>query len=232
VTNRYYALTSHALIVPAGIEYFDLIATMIGGAILFRAPMLFAIGFILQFLIGGLTGIMVASPPIDYHVHDSFFVVGHFHYTLFAGSVFGFFAAVYYWFPKVTGTRLREGLGKIHFWLLVIGTNVTFFPMFFLGFDGMQRRIADYPASSGFGNLNLVSTIGSFVIAIAIAVFLVNLVVSLRDREPAGDDPWEGQTLEWATSSPPPRLNFRERLPAISSFAPLLDLRERSGSGR
>ena len=226
VTNRYYSITSHALIVPAGIEYFDLIATMIGGAILFRTPMLFAIGFILQFLIGGLTGIMVASPPIDYHVHDSFFVVGHFHYTLFAGSVFGLFAAVYYWFPKVTGTRLREGLGKLHFWLLVLGTNVTFFPMFFLGFDGMQRRIANYPASSGFGDLNMVSTIGSFLIAVAIAVFLVNLVVSLRSRDPAGDDPWEGQTLEWATSSPPPRLNFRGRLPAIGSFAPLLDLRE------
>jgi cytochrome c oxidase subunit 1 len=226
VTNQYYSLTSHALIVPAGIEYFDLIATMIGGAILFRTPMLFAVGFILQFLIGGLTGIIVASPPIDYHVHDSFFVVAHFHYTLFAGSIFGFFAAAYYWFPKVTGVTLREGLGKLHFWLLVIGTNLTFFPMFFLGFDGMQRRIADYPASSGFGDLNLLSTIGAFVIALAVAVFLLNLWVSLRRREPAGDDPWEAQTLEWATSSPPPRFNFRGRLPEISSFAPLLDRRE------
>jgi cytochrome c oxidase subunit I len=229
VENRYYSLTSHALIIPAGIEYFDLIATMIGGAILFRTPMLFAVGFILQFLIGGLTGIIVASPPIDYHVHDSFFVVGHFHYTLFAGSMFGFFAAAYYWFPKVTGVRLREGLGRAHFWLLVIGTNVTFFPMFFLGFDGMQRRIANYPSSSGFGDLNLVSTIGAFLIAVAVAIFLVNLWVSLRKRESAGDDPWEGQTLEWATSSPPPRFNFR-RLPPITSFAPLLDRRERGPS--
>src|SRR5215213_196547 len=229
VTNQYYSLTSHALIIPAGIEYFDLIATMIGGAILLRTPMLFAVGFILQFLIGGLTGIIVASPPIDYHVHDSFFVVGHFHYTLFAGSMFGFFAAAYYWFPKVTGVRLREGLGKVHFWLLVIGTNVTFFPMFFLGFDGMQRRIADYPASSGFGDLNLVSTIGAFLIAVAVAVFLVNLWVSLRNRDPAGDDPWEGHTLEWATSSPPPRFNFRG-LPPITSHAPLLDRRERAGT--
>jgi cytochrome c oxidase subunit 1 len=229
VENRYYSLTSHALIIPAGIEYFDLIATMIGGAILFRTPMLFAVGFILQFLIGGLTGIIVASPPIDYHVHDSFFVVGHFHYTLFAGSMFGFFAAAYYWFPKVTGVRLREGLGRAHFWLLVIGTNVTFFPMFFLGFDGMQRRIADYPSSSGFGDLNLVSTIGAFLIAVAVAIFLVNLWVSLRKREQTGDDPWEGQTLEWATSSPPPRFNFRG-LPPITSFAPLLDRRERGRS--
>jgi cytochrome c oxidase subunit I len=227
VTNQYYSLTSHALILPAGIEYFDLIATMIGGAILLRTPMLFAIGFILQFFIGGATGIIVASPPIDYHVHDSFFVVGHFHYTLFAGSIFGFFAAAYYWFPKISGTTLREGLGKLQFWLLVLGTNLTFFPMFFLGFDGMQRRIGDYPASSGFGDLNLVSTIGSFVIALGVLVFLVNLWVSLRHREPAGDDPWEGQSLEWATSSPPPRFNFRGRLPEISSFAPLLDRRER-----
>jgi cytochrome c oxidase subunit I len=232
VTNQYYSLTSHALIIPAGIEYFDLIATMIGGAILFRTPMLFAIGFILQFLIGGLTGIIVASPPIDYHVHDSFFIVGHFHYTLFAGSVFGLFAATYYWFPKVTGVTLREGLGKLHFWLLVIGTNLTFFPMFFLGFEGMQRRIGNYPASSGFGDLNLVSTIGAFVIALAIAVFLVNLWVSLRRREPAGADPWEGQSLEWATSSPPPRFNFRGRLPQVTSFAPLLDRRERDTRGR
>ena len=140
--------------------------------------------------------------------------------------MFGLFAAVYYWFPKVTGITLREGLGKLHFWLLVIGTNVTFFPMFFLGFDGMQRRIADYPASSGFGDLNLVSTIGSFLIALAVAVFLANLIVSLRNREPAGDDPWEGQTLEWATSSPPPRHNFSGRLPAVGSYAPLLDLRQ------
>jgi cytochrome c oxidase subunit 1 len=232
VTNQYYSLTSHALILPAGIEYFDLIATMIGGSILLRTPMLFAIGFILQFFIGGATGIIVASPPIDYHVHDTFFVVGHFHYTLFAGSVFGFFAAAYYWFPKVTGVSLREGLGKLHFWLLVIGTNVTFFPMFFLGFDGMQRRIGDYPASSGFGDLNLVSTIGAFVIAVAILVFLVNLFVSLRRRSPVGDDPWEGQSLEWATSSPPPRFNFRGPLPEITSFAPLLDRRERAGKAR
>jgi len=224
VVNEYFALTSTALIVPAGMEYFAIIATMIGGSILLRAPMLFALGFFLQFLIGGLTGVTLAAPPLDYHAHDSYWVVGHFHYTLFAGSVFAGFAAVYYWFPKFTGAMLRDGLGKVQFVLLVIGTNLTFFPMFLLGADGMPRRVADYTADSGFTGLNRLSTIGSYFIALGVAVFLCNLYVSLRRREPAGDDPWEGHTLEWATSSPPPRYNFRS-LPRISSYAPLLDRR-------
>ena len=222
---NYFAFSSHALAVPAGIEYFDLIATMIGGAILLRTPMLFALGFMAQFLIGGLTGILVGSPPIDYHVTDSYFIVGHFHYTLFAGSLFGAFAGLYYWFPKITGAKLREGLGKVHFVLMAIGANLTFFPMLLLGYDGMPRRVADYSPESGFGTDNLISSIGSEVIALSILVFIVNLVVSLRHREEAGDDPWGGQTLEWATSSPPPRLNFRS-LPPIRSRTPVLDLRE------
>jgi cytochrome c oxidase subunit 1 len=227
VTNEYFALTSTMLVVPAGIEYFDVIATMIGGSILVRTPLLFALGFLGQFLIGGLSGVWVASPPLDYHVHDSYFVVAHFHYTLFAGSLFGLFAGVYYWFPKVTGALLRERLGQLHFWLLLVGTTATFFPMFFLGEDGMPRRVADYTPEDGFQHLNVISTIGAFTIAIAIAIFIANVVVSLRRRDPAGDNPWEGQTLEWATSSPPPPFNFRS-LPAIRSYAPLLDLREGS----
>ena len=225
VTNQYFSLTSTALIVPAGIEYFDLVATMVGGRIRLATPMLFAVGFVLLFLVGGLTGIIVGSPPLDYHVHDSFFVVAHFHYTLFAGSLFGFFAGVYYWFPKVTGALLREGLGRLHFLLLLVGANLTFFPMFILGYDGMPRRVADYSPAAGFTGLNELATAGSYVIALGILVFLVNVVVSLRRRAPAGDDPWEGQTLEWATSSPPPRHNF-DSLPPIRSYAPLLDLRE------
>jgi cytochrome c oxidase subunit I len=223
VTNEYFSATSTILAVPAGIEYFGAAMTMIGGAILLRTPMLFAIGFFLQFLIGGLSGIFVASPPLDYHAHDSYFVVAHFHYTLFAGSLFGLFAGIYYWFPKVTGAMLREGLGRIQFALLVVGANLTFFPMFLLGQEGMPRRVADYSPSDGFTGLNRLSTIGAFLIALAIAVFIANLVVSLRRREPAGDDPWGGQSLEWATSSPPPRFNFR-RLPPIRSNTPLLDL--------
>src|SRR3954451_9179956 len=196
---------------------------MIGGAIVFSSAMLFAIGFILLFLIGGLTGIIVASPPIDYHVHDTFFVVGHFHYTLFAGSLFGLPAGVHYWFPKATGAMLREGLGKLSFWLLVLGANLTFFPMFFLGFDGMQRRVPDY--APRLGDLNLLSSIGAGVIALAILVFLFNVADSLRRRHPAGDDRGRGQPLEWATSSPPPRHNFQRPLPPIDSHAPLLDRR-------
>jgi len=231
VNNQYFSLTSTALAIPAGVEYFDVIATMIGGAILLRTPMLFALGFLALFLIGGLTGILVGSPPIDYHVHDSYFVVAHFHYTLFGGSLMGAFAAAYYWFPKVTGAMLREWLGKVQFGLLFVGVNLTFFPMFLLGYDGMPRRVADYSPSAGFTGDNRLATIGAFVIALGIAVFIANLVVSLRSRRPAGDDPWEGQTLEWATSSPPPRLNFNG-LPPIRSYAPLLDERERAREER
>jgi len=234
-TNKYFSLTSTALVVPAGMEYFAIIATMIGGAILLRTPMLFALGFFLQFLIGGLTGVFSAAPALDYHVHDSYWVVGHFHYTLFAGSLFAGFAAVFYWFPKWTGAMLRDGLGKLQFALLVIGTNLTFFPMFLLGIDGMPRRVASYTAEDGFQGLNIVATIGSYFVAAGVIVFLVNLYVSLRNREPAGDDPWEGQTLEWATTSPPPRYNFT-KLPKITSYAPLMDARvekaKRSRSSR
>jgi cytochrome c oxidase subunit 1 len=224
VPNQYYSLTSQLLAVPAGIEYLDLIATMIGGAIVFRTPMLFAVGFILQFLIGGLTGIIVASPPLDYHVNGSYFIVAHFHYTLLAGSLFGLLAGFHYWFPKMTGAMLRERLGKLSFWVLVLGANLTFFPMFFLGFEGMPRRVADY--APRFGNLNLLSSIGAGFIALGILMVLANVFVSLRRREPAGDDPWGAQTLEWSTSSPPPHNNFGAALPAITSYAPLLDRRE------
>jgi len=225
VTNEYFSLTSTALAITAGVEYFDAFGTLWGGSVRFTTSMLFALGFLFQFLIGGLTGIFIASPPLDYHVNDSYFVVAHFHYTLFAGSLFGLFAGIYLWFPKATGAFLREGLGKLQFWLLVVGTNLTFFPMLLVGYDGMPRRIADYPASAGWTGLNELSTAGSAVIAIGILVFVVNIAVSLGHRRTAGADPWSGMSLEWATTSPPPRHNFR-RLPPIRSYAPLLDLRE------
>jgi cytochrome c oxidase subunit 1 len=225
VTNQYFAFTSTLLVVPAGIEYFDMLATMIGGSLVLRASMLFGLAFFLQFLIGGLSGIFIASPVLDYHAEDSYVIVAHFHYTLFAGSVFGFFAGVYHWFPKITGALLRERLGKLQLLLMVVGTNVTFAPMFVLGNDGMSRRTSRYPTHPGWGTTNLIETIGAGVIALGVLVFIVNVWVSLRRRVPAGDDPWQGHTLEWATSSPPPPLNFEAPLPPIKSYAPLLDLR-------
>jgi cytochrome c oxidase subunit I len=223
VDNRYFGATSTALLIFAGIEYLDLVLTLWGGALVFRPQMLFALGFMFQFLIGGLTGIMVASPVLDYHFNDSYFVVAHFHYTLFAGSLFALFAGIYHWWPKWTGRHLGDGLGKAHFWLLALGTNLTFFPMFILGYDGMTRRIADYPAK--FTHLNELATAGSAIIAVAMLVFVANVVVSWSRAVPAESDPWDGHTLEWWTTSPPPRHNF-DSLPQVRSFAPLLDLRE------
>jgi cytochrome c oxidase subunit 1 len=231
VPTRFFALTSTALLVPAGVEYFDSLATMWRGRIRVTVAMLFAIGFLVMFLIGGLSGIWIGSPPLNYQANGSYFIVAHFHYTLFGGTVFGMFAAIYYWFPKVTGRLLDEKLGRIHFVLTLIGINVTFFPMFLLGADGMPRRISDYPASTGWQPLNEVATAGSYLLALSVAVFVVNLVVSYRRNVAAGPDPWLGQTLEWAAASPPPRHNFAS-LPPIRSHAPLLDARERAADER
>ena len=227
--NDYFSLTSMLLSIPAGMEYFGLLGTLIGGKIRYTSAMLFALAFIPQFLIGGLSGIMLATPSIDYAVNNSYFVVAHFHYTLFAGSVFGFFAGVYYWWPKAFGYRLNERLGKLHFILLVIGANATYLPMFGLGMEGMPRWTATYPASSGFGPLNLISSIGAGIIGLAILAFLYNIYVSWRYRTPAGADPWGGYTLEWLTSSPPPLFNYNAQhpIPKIRSFTPAFDLRER-----
>ena len=225
VTNQYFAFTSTLLVIPAGVEYFDTIGTMIGGSLVLRTSMLFGLAFFLQFLIGGLSGIFIASPVLDYHAEDSYMIVAHFHYTLFAGSIFGFFAGAYHWFPKISGALLRERIGKLQLLLMVIGTNMTFFPMFVLGQDGMVRRISRYPTHPGWGTTNLIETIGAGIIALGVLTFLINVWVSLRHRREAGADPWQGQTLEWATSSPPPVQNFVRPLPPIKSYAPLLDLR-------
>lgn len=227
IADDYYSLTSSLLAIPAGLEYFGFLGTILGGRLRYHTPMLFALAFIPQFLIGGLTGIMVSTPALDRHVTDSYFVVAHFHYTLFAGSVFGLFAGIYYWFPKVTGYRFDERLGRLHFILMVIGTNVTFLPMFGLGYLGMPRRVATYPSSAGFATLNLVSSIGAFTLGVAMLVFLYTVARAFQAKQPAGEDPWEATTLEWVSASPPPRFNFdlAHPLPPISSYAPLIDLR-------
>jgi cytochrome c oxidase subunit I len=226
--NDYFSLTSIFLTIPAGVEYFGFLGTIIGGRLRYTTSMLFALAFIPQFLIGGLTGILVANPTIDYSVNNSYFILGHFHYTLFAGSVFGFFAGFYLWFPKATGRMLSERLGKLHFVLLVIGANTTFIPFFFLGWKGMPRWMATYPAGAGFTTLSLISSIGAGIIGLAMMVFAYNLYISARFGRPATGDPWQGDSLEWATSSPPPRFNFdlAHPVPRVHSYAPLLDARE------
>ncbi|MEA2688082.1 MAG: cytochrome c oxidase subunit [Candidatus Eremiobacteraeota bacterium] len=224
VANPFFAGMSFLIAVPTGIKFFNWIATMWKGAISFESPMLFAIGFMLNFLIGGITGVMLASPPIDYHAEDSYFLIAHFHYTLGGGSMFAIFAALYFWFPKIWGAKLNEGLGRIHFALMFAGFNLTFLPMFFLGVMGMPRRVYTYPAQEGWGLLNLSSSIGAALITIGTAVLVWNVIVSMRKREPLPDDPWGGgYSLEWATSCPPPEFNFRT-LPPIRSKRPAFDL--------
>ncbi|HEX2766005.1 MAG TPA: cytochrome c oxidase subunit I [Candidatus Limnocylindria bacterium] len=232
VNNVYFAITSFLIAIPTGVKFFGWTATMWRGSIWFATPMLFVVGGMAVFLIGGITGIFLASPPIDYVVHDTYYVVAHMHYVMFGTAAFAMFGAIYYWYPKFTGHMLDEGLGKLHFWLLFIGFNVTFFPMHELGLDGMPRRIGDYVESTGWGDLNLLATVGTVVIAAAVLVFAWNFLSSLSLGKPAGDDPWGGHTLEWATSSPPPHHNFT-RLPPITSDRPVLDERlalpERTG---
>jgi cytochrome c oxidase subunit 1 len=228
--NDYFSLTSILLTIPAGMEYFGFLGTLWGGRLRYTTAMLFALAFIPQFLIGGLSGIMLGTPSVDYAVNNSYFVVAHFHYTLFAGSVFGFFAGVYFWWPKATGFLLSERIGKVHFVLMVIGANMTYLPMFFLGLKGMPRWIASYPAGAGFSTLSLISSIGAGFIGLAMIAFLYNIYISARARKPAGPDPWGGYSLEWLTSSPPPRFNYNGQypIPVIRTFTPALDLRQRA----
>src|SRR3990170_2605114 len=222
----FFAIMTALIGIPTGVKMFNWMATLWRGKLVLATPMLFAIGFISMFLIGGISGIMLGSPPIDFHVQDTYFVVAHLHYVFFGGSVFGVFAATYYWFPKMTGRRLNERLGKVHFWMHFIGFNLAFFPMHELGIQGMPRRIADYSPDAGWTLWNLASTGGAFLIAASILPFLVNVVATFINGEKVGDDPWEGNTLEWATSSPPPPYNF-DRLPPIRSERPVFDLRHR-----
>ena len=201
-------VTTLVIAVPTGIKVFSWLATLWEGRLHFKTPMLFALGFVSMFVIGGLSGIYLGSVPVDIHASDTYFVVAHIHYVLFGGSLFTIFAGIYYWFPKMTGRMYNERLGQIHFWLTFVGFNVTFFPMHWVGLQGMPRRVADYAPE--FGNWNLVISIASFGLGASTIVFLYNMIVSWRRGEPAPANPWRALTLEWQVSSPPPIFNFDE----------------------
>jgi cytochrome c oxidase subunit I len=214
---------SMAIAVPTGVKIFNWIATMWGGAIRFTTAMMFAVAFLIEFVIGGLSGIVFAAAPLDWQTTDTYFVVAHFHYVVFGGSAFGILAAVHYWFPKMTGRLLSERLGRLHFWLMILGFNLTFFVQHFLGLMGMPRRVYTYPDLPGWGALNLASTVGAAFMGLAVLVLLYNIAVSLGRGEPAGDNPWDAWTLEWATTSPPEEHNFHE-VPPVRGRRPLWEL--------
>ncbi|MFB9675511.1 aa3-type cytochrome oxidase subunit I [Streptosporangium vulgare] len=221
----FFSFMSFLIAIPTGVKFFNWVGTMWRGHLSFHTPMLFAIGFLVTFLFGGLTGVIMASPPLDFHVHDSYFVVAHFHYVVFGTVVFAMFAGFYFWWPKMTGKMLNEGLGKLHFWTLFIGFHTTFFVQHLLGAHGMPRRYADYSAYDGFTGLNLISSIGAFLLGASTLPFIYNLWHTAR-RAPrvTVDDPWGfGNSLEWATSCPPPRHNFTS-IPNIRSERPAFDL--------
>ena len=222
----FFSFLTFLIAVPTGVKFFNWIGTMWRGQLTFETPMLFALGFLVTFLLGGLSGVLLASPPVDFHVSDTYFVVAHFHYVLFGTIVFAVYAGVYFWFPKMTGRMLDERLGKVHFWLTMIGFHTTFLVQHWLGDMGMPRRYADYLPSDHFTTLNTISTIGAFIIGASTLPFLYNVWKSYRSGQLVTvDDPWGyGMSLEWATSCPPPLRNF-DRMPRIRSERPAFDLK-------
>ena len=217
ISNSVFAIATMTIAVPTGIKIFNWLFTMWGGEIRFKTPMLFAVGFIPTFVMGGMTGVMVAIPPADFQYQDSYFVVAHFHYTLVGGTVMALFAGAYYWWPKMFGRKLNETLGKWHFWPFIIGFHLTFFPQHFLGLFGMPRRVFTYNDVPALEVINLISTIGTIGMAIGTLVFVANIIQSFRRKADAPADPWNGRTLEWSIPSPPPEYNFKQ-IPLVRAY--------------
>jgi len=230
VVLAFFMFSSFAVAVPTGIKIFNWVATLWRGSIVLKAPLLFAVGLVGQFTIGGITGVMLAVFPVDWQLHDSYFVVAHLHYVLFGGSVFGIFAGLYYWFPKMSGRMLSDKLGKASFWLMFVGFNLTFLIQHSAGLSGMPRRVYQYPESAGIEGYNLVSSIGSFLLGFGVLITVVNVIRSLKVGRVAGNDPWKGNTLEWFTPSPPPQNNF-DVIPRVRSVEPMKDIRREVAAG-
>ena len=220
IANSVFSAATMLIAIPTGVKIFNWIATMWGGRIRLDSPMLFSIGFVAMFIIGGLSGVMHSSPPTDLQQTDMYFVVAHFHYVLFGGSMFALFAGIYYWFPKVTGRFMSEGLAKLHFWIMFFGFNLTFFPMHYLGMHGMPRRTFTYLEGLGFDAMNQMATVGSFILGGSMLIFVWNAFRSVGRGKPAGANPWKGGSLEWAIASPPPHYNFRA-IPTVEHRDPL-----------
>jgi cytochrome c oxidase subunit I len=229
IADTYFSLATMLIAIPTGVKIFNWLGTVWGGSIQYKTPMYFALAFVAMFIIGGLSGVMHGSPPADLQQTDTYFVVAHFHYVMFGGSIFGLAAGAYYWWPKMFGRMLDERLGKLHFWLMLIGFNLTFFPMHILGLNGMPRRVYTYPEGLGFEELNLLETVSAFLLAASFAVFLYNIIKTWRGPRNAPADPWNAATLEWAIPSPPQEWNFAE-IPVVHGRDPLWEAkRERGG---
>ena len=222
-----FTITTMLIAVPTGVKIFNWIATVWGGSVDLKTPMLFALGFISLFIIGGLSGVSHAVAPSDFQQQDTYYIVAHIHYVLFGGSIFGILAGIYYWFPKLTGRMLGEGMGKLNFWFTFVGMNLTFFPMHFVGMNGMPRRIYTYGEEFGWGLLNMLSSLGYIVLFIGMLLFVINLIQSLRNGRAAGHDPWDAPTLEWSISSPPPIYNFAE-IPRVEGRDPYWPTKRRA----
>jgi cytochrome c oxidase subunit 1 len=217
-------LSSFLIGIPTGVKIFNWIATLWRGSIMPTTALYFSVGMIAIFTVGGITGIFLAVFPVDWQLNDTYFVVAHFHYTIFGGAIFPVFAGIYYWFPKMSGRFLNERLGKISFWLIFIGFNATFLVQHALGLSGMPRRIYTYEPNLGWSTYNLISTIGAFILGTGVLVTIVNVARSLKVGAIAGPDPWKGNTLEWFTTSPPPPNNF-DVIPRVRSIEPMRDIR-------